>query len=136
MATVKIHKKVPMQSVVTFIGPGSGTLDLADIAADFQTFDRGNCNVSINTALFTVSDTATISRGGTNVLVLTAGQDTLRFASELGCVIDTNDSANIVVNFGSGTGTISLGLSKTAGYELDTTTAIGYDLNQNFRSGN
>lgn len=130
MATVNVLKKTPQHAVVSILGTGSGTVSLNDLATSYEIVDRPNVKVNINTAMFSVTGTTTISRNGTNVLVLTDGQETFKFSAEVGFSIDTENNANIVVNKGAADGTVILGLSKVAGYVPNVLTSIGYDITQ------
>lgn len=130
MATVNILKKTQQHAVVAVLGTGSDTISLADLAAPYEVVDRPNVKVNINTVMFSVTGTTTIARNGSNVLVLTDGQETFKFSAEVGFTIDTQNNANIVVNKGTADGTVILGLSKVAGYSPNVLTTIGYDITQ------
>lgn len=130
MATVTVLKKTPSQVIASFVGTGAGTLNLADMVMPYEILDAGNAQVNINMVNFSVSGTTTIDRGTTTVLILTAGQDTMRLAPEFGCSIATENSANIIVDKGAATGTVILSLSKVAGFSPNVQTALGFDITQ------
>jgi hypothetical protein len=82
---------------------------------------------------FSVSATTSIKRGGASgseVLILTAGQDTIRLAPEFGASISTGNGSNLYVTTGAGTGTVIVSLSKVAGFSPNTQTALGFDIAQ------
>lgn len=134
MATSVVLKKVPQQAVVKILGPGTVTVDLADLATATQNFDRPNVSVNISSIMFTISGTAVVQRNGSNVYKLTDGQDNHQFAQFIGCVLNEGSNANITVNFlGSADGSLVMGLSKVAGYPANVQT---YDGVQNFVSRN
>jgi hypothetical protein len=130
MATVTVLKKTPSQVIASFVGTGAGTLNLADMAMPYEILDTGNAQVNINMVNFSVSGTTTIDRGTTTVLVLTAGQDTMRLAPEMGCSIATANGANVIVDKGAATGTVIVSLSKVAGFSPNVQTALGFDIAQ------
>jgi hypothetical protein len=117
MATSTVLKTVPQQAVVRVLGPGSVTINLADLKTAQQTFDSPNAKVNLNSIAFSVSGTVVIQRNGANVFKLTDGQETFQFAQMGGYVIDDNSNANVVVNFlGTADGTVVMGLSKLDGF--------------------
>ena len=133
MATVTVLKKTPSQVIASFVGTGAGTLNLADMAMPYEILDASNAQVNINMVNFSVSGTTTIKRGGaggTTVLVLTAGQDTMRLAPELGCSIATENGSNLYVDKAAADGTVIISLSKVAGFSPNVQTALGFDIAQ------
>jgi hypothetical protein len=130
MATVTVLKKNPSQVIASFLGTGSGTLELADMATDYEILDAPNAQVNINAVMFSVSGTTTVKRNTTNVLTLTDGQDTLRFAAELGCSLSVGNGSNVVVDTGAADGTVIVSLSKVAGFTPNVETSIGFDITQ------
>jgi hypothetical protein len=133
MATVTVLKKTPSQVIASFVGTGAGTLNLADMAMPYEILDAGNAQVNINIVNFSVSGTTTVKRGGaggTTVLVLTEGQDTMRLAPELGCSISTANGGNLYVDKAAADGTVIISLSKVAGFTPNVETSIGFDITQ------
>ena len=117
MATNTVLKTVPQQAVVRVLGPGTTTINLADLKTAQQTFDGPNARVNLNSIAFSVTGTVLLQRNGANVFKLTDGQETFQFAQMGGYVIDEGSNANILVNFlGTADGTVVLGLSKLDGY--------------------
>lgn len=134
MATSVVLKKVPQQAVVKILGPGTVTIDLADLATATQNFDRANAAVNINSLMFTSTGTVVIQRNNANVYKMTDGQDNHQFSQFVGCSLAEGNGSNVVVTFlGSADGSIIMGLSKVAGYPANVQT---YDGVQNFVSGN
>jgi hypothetical protein len=130
MATVTVLKKTPSQVIASFVGTGAGTLNLADMATDYEILDAPNARVNINTVAFSVSGTTTINRGATTVFTLTEGQETFKLAAEIGCSIATGNSSNVIVDKGAADGTVILSLSKVAGFSPNVQTALGFDITQ------
>jgi hypothetical protein len=130
MATVTVLKKTPSQVIASFLGTGSGTLELADMATDYEILDSANAKVNINTIAFSVSGTTTIKRATTTVFTLTEGQETFKLAAELGCSIQTGNGSNVVVDKGAADGTVVISLSKVAGFTPNVQTSLGFDITQ------
>lgn len=117
MATSTVLKTVPQQAVVRVMGPGTVTINLADLKSSQQTFDAANTRVMLTSITFSVTGTVVVQRAGANVFKLTDGQETFQFAQMGGYVIDDNSNANVVVNFlGTADGTVVMGFSKLSGY--------------------
>jgi hypothetical protein len=117
--TKTILKKTRQQVVVAMVGDGTSTVDLdADCRLADETF-RGyaNCNVNINSIVFSVPDTAPtlVQRNTSNVLVV-VGNDNWSFNQQFGYVVSQNNTANISVTIPSFGGTVFLSLTKNSGY--------------------
>lgn len=118
MATKHILKKVRQQAVVKFVGTGSANIDMNDLALADETFDAGNCSVTINTILYNSSNATTpvtIVRGANTVFQL-FGNDNWFFSESHGFVDNENPSANIAVTIPAPGGTVILGLTKRVGF--------------------
>lgn len=113
-----ILKKTRQQAVVSYIGSGSNTIDLADLVFKDETLDRANSSVTITHAWFNFVTAGNIQRsGGATVLEFGSGSlDNWDMAQTGGFVLNQNANANIVVNMGASAGTIILTLHKSAGY--------------------
>lgn len=134
MATIKVIKNVPLQTVVKVLGPGTATIDLRDLKTSTQDFDRGNAKVNINTIYYTANGFITYSRNS-NVILKTEGSDNWFFSAASGIVLDEDNNANITVTFNNGAdGSVILALSKISGYNPNV--ALGADGVQEFISGN
>lgn len=134
MATIKIIKSVPLQSVVKILGPGTATIDLRDLKTSTQDFDRGNVKVNINTIYYTANGFITYARNS-NVILKTEGSDNWPFSASSGIVLDEDNNANIVITFENNSdGSVILALSKISGYTPNV--ALGADGVQPFTSGN
>lgn len=132
MAEVTILKKTNRQAVVLATGPGTYYCNLTSLLRQNyansnttvglvdQTFDAATAVCSITDITFCLDGNATVVRNGTTYLKLAAGQSDFGFSKDYGYVINPNveqdSNANIVINFGSNTGTIILGLSKSTGF--------------------
>lgn len=119
--TAKILKKTQQQAVIKFVagtGGGSGTVTLANLKVDSETIDFANvpAQVNITSAYFATDANVTVSRGGNVVLVL-AGQDNWTFSDDYGFTVSEDNGSDITANFGTGTGTCILTLTKAAGFE-------------------
>ena len=120
--TITVLKKVRQQAVVKFIGDGTNTLDIKDLAMADETFAdyTGNANVTINSALWSSTDANApilIKRpaNGSNVMIL-HGNDNWSMTQMMGFVESANSTANVSVTIPSGGGTLYLGLTKNNGY--------------------
>lgn len=125
--TISILKKVRQQAVVKFIGDGTNTLDLKDLALADETFGgyTGGANVTINSALWTSTDANApilIKRpaSGANVMIL-HGNDNWSLTQMIGFVDSTNSIANVSVTLPAGGGTLYLGLTKNNGFAEPST---------------
>lgn len=132
MAEVTILKKTNRQAVVLATGTGTFFCNLTSLLRQNyansntlvglvdQTFDSANAVCSITDVTFCVDGNTSIVRNGTTYLTLSAGQSDFGFARDYGYVInpsvDQDSNANISINFGSNTGTVILGLSKSVGF--------------------
>lgn len=126
MATSVVLKKVPQQAVVKVLGPGSVTIDLAELTTNTQIFDRPNVQVNINSIMFTTTGITLVQRNNSNVYKLTDGQDNHQFSQFIGCVLSEGSNSNITVNFlGSADGSLIMGLSKISGYQANVLTNDG-----------
>lgn len=135
MATSKIVKNVPLQAFVKIIGPGSATLDLADLRTPVQEFDRSNAKVNINTIYFSANGFVHVFRNSNLILKLSQETDDWMLSQASGLVLDEDNGANITVTFtGGADGTLIIGLSKVAGY--NPSVALGAQGVQPFTSGN
>lgn len=133
MATTKVIKNVPLQTVVKILGPGSATIDLEDLKTSTQDFDRGNAKVNINTIYYTANGFITYTRNS-NVILKTEGSDNWFFSAASGIVLDEENGSNITVTFNNSDGSVILALSKIAGYSPNV--ALGAAGVQEFISGN
>lgn len=129
MAEAVVLKKNRRQAVVKATGSGIFYANLVSLLVDVkansnvligtvkQTFNAAAAECTITDLLFTIDGNATITRGGTTILTLTEGQQDFEFSQKHGFVLNEQANANIVINFGSNTGTIILGLTKGPGFE-------------------
>lgn len=113
MATVSVLKLTQVQGVVKVRGTGSGTIALATTlkkASETQSSPVAN----IRALHWSVSegDQATVTRNS-EVLWYLTGQNTLEFA---GFSDNEENGSDIVVDFGSGTGTVVVEVTKVSGY--------------------
>lgn len=120
--TVTILKKVRQQAVVKFIGDGTGTLDIKNLALADETFAdyTGNANVTINSVLWSSSDQNApilIKRpeNGANVMIL-HGNDNWSMSQMIGFVETSNSTSNVSVELPGVGGTVYLGLTKNNGF--------------------
>lgn len=120
--TVSVLKKVRQQAIVKFIGDGTGTLDIKDLAMSDETFAdyTGNANVTINSVLWSSSDQASpilIKRpaSGANVMIL-HGNDNWSMTQMIGFVEAANSTSNVSVTIPATGGTVYLGLTKKNGF--------------------
>lgn len=114
----RILKKVRQQAVIRFVGDGNANVDLAELALDDETFDRGNSRVTITTVFFcngSSSAPIAISREG-NVLLQFFDTDQWALSAMHGVVEDTHPTSNINVVIPSPGGTVILGVTKAEGY--------------------
>lgn len=129
MATLQFIKKKRQQATAHVIGTGNATISMHSLALADETIDFANVapRVNISAIYYSASANVAIRRNGNLVLDL-YGSDNWELAQASGIVINLDNSANIVVDFGSGTGTVLLTVTKVSGYrEPDQ---------QNFVSGN
>jgi len=123
--TITILKKVRQQAIVKFIGDGTSTLDIKDLAMADETFTdyTGNANVTINSALWSSTDSVSapiiIKRpaSGANVLIL-YGNDNWSMSQMMGFVDTSNSTSNVSVTLPAAGGTLYLGLTKKNGYTV------------------
>lgn len=117
--TKTILKKQRQQAVVELVGDGTASIDLnADLTLSDETFNGyANCNVNINSAVFSVPDgnVTLITRNSSNILLI-YGNDNWAFSQQFGYVLNQNNTSNISVTIPSPGGTVILGLTKAAGY--------------------
>lgn len=112
-----ILKKVRQQAVVSCVGSGTETIDLAELALPDETFDRANSKVTIAHIYFNFVAAGSITRGSDTVLSVGAGAlDNWNLAQDAGFVLNQSANTNVVVNFGASAGTVYLVLHKSAGY--------------------
>lgn len=113
-----ILKKVRQQAVVQYVGSGSTTIDLADLALPDETFDRANSKVTLAHVHFHFASNGTIARAsGNTVLEFAAGaMDNWDLAGQGGFVLNQDANANVVINMGASAGTVICTLHKSAGY--------------------
>lgn len=118
--TKTILKKQRQQAVVELVGDGTASIDLnADLTLSDETFKGyANCNVNINSAVFSVPDgnVTLITRNSSNILLI-YGNDNWAFSQQFGYVLNQNNTSNISVTIPSPGGTVILGLTKAAGYQ-------------------
>ena len=120
--TVTVLKKVRQQAVVKFIGDGTGTLDIKDLALADETFTNytGGANVTINSVLWTSSDQNSpilIKRpaSGANVMIL-HGNDNWSLSQMIGFVETANSTSNVSVTLPGTGGMVYLALTKNNGF--------------------
>jgi hypothetical protein len=125
MAVTKtILKKARQQAVVKFVGDGQANIDLnIDLVMSDETFlGYSNCNVTINSVIYTSSDAASnpilIKRPstGANVLIL-SGTDNWMLSQNYGFTDSTNTQSNINIVLPPAGGTLILGVTKKNGYQ-------------------
>lgn len=125
MAVTKtILKKARQQAVIKFVGDGQANVDLnADLIMSDETFlGYANCNVNINSVIYTSSDATyapiLVKRPftGANVLIL-AGSDNWTLSQNYGFTDSVNSQSNINITLPPGGGTLILGLTKRNGYQ-------------------
>jgi len=119
--TKTVLKKTPQVAVVKLVGSGSSTIDL-DV--DLKTIDESflgyaNANVNISGVMWSFSgtDSLTIARNSTTVMVL-YGNDNWTFNQQYGFTDTSNNNSNIVCTLSGSGGTVFVTLSKTQGYTL------------------
>jgi hypothetical protein len=120
--TITILKKVRQQAIVKFIGEGTNTLDIKNLALADETFTNytGGANVTINSALWTSSDQNNpilIKRPalGANVMIL-HGNDNWSLSQMIGFVDTQNSTSNISVTLPGVGSTLYLALTKNNGF--------------------
>lgn len=125
MAVTKtILKKARQQAVVKFVGDGQANIDLnIDLVMSDETFlGYSNCNVTINSVIYTSSDAVSnpilIKRPstGANVLIL-SGTDNWMLSQNYGFTDSTNTQSNINIVLPPAGGTLILGVTKKNGYQ-------------------
>jgi len=125
MAVTKtILKKARQQAVVKFVGDGQANIDLnIDLTMSDETFlGYSNCNVTINSVIYTSSDAVSnpilIKRPatGANVLIL-SGADNWMLSQNYGFTDSTNTQSNINIVLPPAGGTLILGVTKKNGYQ-------------------
>ena len=125
MAVTKtILKKARQQAVIKFVGDGQANVDLnVDLTMSDETFlGYSNCNVTINSVIYTSSDAVInpilIKRPstGANVLIL-SGADNWMLSQNYGFTDSTNTQSNINIVLPPTGGTLILGVTKKNGYQ-------------------
>ena len=113
MATVTVLKLTQVQGVVKVRGTGSGTIALATTlkkASETQSSPKAN----IRSIYWSCSDgtEATVSRNS-EVLWYLNGEGDMEFA---GWSDNEENGSDVIVDFGAGTGSVVLELTKVSGY--------------------
>ena len=118
-----ILKNTKQQTIIKFVGDGSATIDLPNLAISSDTIDvQANLNVPITNLAWSVSDASygpiLIKRPATaasNVYILHSA-DNWSLAQAYGISDSTNASSNINVTIPSGGGTLFMTVSKPGGF--------------------
>ena len=125
MAVTKtILKKARQQAVIKFVGDGQANVDLnVDLTMSDETFLwYSNCNVTINSVIYTSSDAVInpilIKRPstGANVLILSGAYNWM-LSQNYGFTDSTNTQSNINIVLPPTGGTLILGVTKKNGYQ-------------------
>lgn len=112
-----ILKKTRQQAVVSYIGSGSSTVDLASLALYDETFDRNNSIVTIAQVWFNFVSAGTIERNSVAILSFGAGAlDNWDLMQSGGFVLNQSANSNVVINMGASSGTCIVVLHKSAGF--------------------
>lgn len=126
--TTTVLKNVRQQAVVKFIGSGYANIDLqADLKRSDETFlGYSNCNVVINTAMWSTTDATSspilVQRGNTaatatNVMILYGGPSDWELDQGAGFVDNVGANSNVTVQLPAQGGMLYLVLGKTSGYQ-------------------
>lgn len=118
MATLTYLKKKRQQATAHIIGTGNATISMQSLALDDETIDFANVapRVNISSIYYTTSSNVAITRNGNLILDL-YDTDNWELAQASGVVINIDNSSNIVVDFGTGRGTVLLTVTKVSGFQ-------------------
>ena len=121
--TTTILKNTRQQTIIKFVGDGSATVDLPNLAVSSDTIDvQANLIVPITQLAWSVSDASygpilikrPASAAGNTYILHSA--DNWSLAQAYGISDNTNASSNINVTMPSGGATLFMTLSKPAGF--------------------
>lgn len=111
-----ILKKTRRQAAVKVTGTGQTTINIYELAYADQTITTANLVLTISDLVYDAASAGNIVRNGNVIYTFSPGQNTIKFSSELGVVLDEQANANVIVNLGSGESTVVIQFSKGDGY--------------------
>lgn len=118
MATVRTLKVSARQAAFAVVGTGTATIYPGNLVHSRQTLSANLANVefTISDIAYDVGNAANITRGGNLVFACNAGQGELNLTDSIGCVLDDQSNANVVINLGAAEGFMVVQFTKGLGF--------------------